>query len=246
MGILLVGTLKCVVPYDGRYDAFYFVDMQDAFQRQQPGIPVHVDRREPGRLPGRDGRPAPRRVPAAGLYHLGLDAWSFDIAPGRLMPTRSIISARIRGRPSCWKTTAPCIPPPATRGCSAASYSTRAKSLRRARPHRNALDGRGSSAAAPIFRATICAYACRRRRACGTTDPAIRCCTSSGTPSTISPTAISSGPMRPMARQHPPRRLRHERQRVGFVYRGLCHLLRGHRARITGAIPIRAAFRLSN
>ncbi len=87
VGILLVGTLKCVVPYDGGYDAFYFVDMQDAFSRDNNQVSLSTwIAVNPADYPDATADQPLAVYRLLAFYHLGLDAWSFDIAPGRLMP----------------------------------------------------------------------------------------------------------------------------------------------------------------
>ncbi|MDD4796158.1 MAG: zinc ribbon domain-containing protein [Eubacteriales bacterium] len=87
VGILLTGTLQCVYPFDGGKDAFYFVDMQDGFSKDNNKISLStwlmVD---PTDFP--EAKPdAPISVyRLLSFYNLGLGAWSFDAGLDRLQP----------------------------------------------------------------------------------------------------------------------------------------------------------------
>ncbi len=87
MGILLAGTLKCVYPFDGGQDAFYFVDTQDGFSRDHDSVSVaswlSVDPADYEDIA--QGEPIPIYRLLA-FYNLELGAWSFDAGLEHLEP----------------------------------------------------------------------------------------------------------------------------------------------------------------
>jgi hypothetical protein len=87
VGILLTGTFKCVYPFDGGHDAFYFVDMQDDYSQSSDRLDLsswitvnpeaHADA-------AKDQPISVYRL--LSFYHLGVDGWSFSLDPERFGP----------------------------------------------------------------------------------------------------------------------------------------------------------------
>lgn len=87
VGILLTGTLKCLYPFDGGHDAFYFVDMQDAFSKENNRLSVSTWLSvNPEDYPDTASADSISVYRLLAFYNLGLDAWSFDAGLEHLAP----------------------------------------------------------------------------------------------------------------------------------------------------------------
>jgi hypothetical protein len=87
VGILLTGTLKCLYPFDGGHEAFYFVDMQDAFSKENNRLAVSTWLSvNPEDYPDTASADSVSVYRLLAFYNLGLGAWSFDAGLEHLMP----------------------------------------------------------------------------------------------------------------------------------------------------------------
>jgi len=80
VGILLVGTLTCIYPYDAGQNLFFFVDMKDSYSQTNNQISVSTwIVADPAELGNPDKPEDPLRIyRLLAYYNLGLDAWSFN------------------------------------------------------------------------------------------------------------------------------------------------------------------------